>query len=404
MTHSPLQIATAGRQPGGPSLRSMQFALATLAIHLYFVSYGISVVNVPSSLSNEADWVVGIVVGALGFAGMFTRPLIGVWVDSSAREKWLKIGGAATAVAFVGYGLSLDPWIMLIFRAIHGIAMGMFTTALLAMVASLIPIERRGVGIGLYQSGNAIAQLYAAPLSVWIAMQASFEMAFFVGAAAAGLGFVVGAMVRDLEPPVPGPPIAWRQREWVSKHALIPAIVFCTVTTTVGAVGAFLPLFSEERDLGNPGLYYTVWGAFLLGSRFLSGTLADRLGRTTVVLPGLALAGLSLFLLASAQSQTTVLISAGVGGLALGGIQVSTMALIVDRTPAAARGAAMATYTMAWDVGAVIGGVILGFIIDATSYSFGFVLMGFLPFVGIAIYAVGVARTDRRPARPTVAR
>ena len=377
MTQSPLPVETAGHPPAGPSLTSFQFAIATLAIHLYFVSYGISIVNVPSSLSNEADWVVGIVVGALGLAGMFTRPLVGVWVDSSAREPWLKIGGAATVVAFVGYGLSLDPWIMLIFRGIHGVAMGMFTTSLLAMVASHHRQERRGVGIGLYQSGNAIAQLYAAPLSVWIATQASFEAAFFTGAAAAGLAFMVGAAVRDLEPPVARPPVAWRQREWISKHALVPAIVFCTMTTTVGAVGAFLPQFSEQRDLGNPGLYYTVWGTLLLGSRFLSGALADRFGRTTVVLPALGTAALSLFLLASAESQTMLLVSAGFSGLALGGVQVSIMALIVDRASAASRGAAMATYTMAWDVGAVIGGVLLGFIVNATSYSFGFVLMGF---------------------------
>ena len=387
-------------QRPGPTLRSWQFAIATLAIHLYFVSYGISIVNVPSSLSNEADWVVGIVVGGLGFAGMLTRPLVGVWVDGSARERWLKVGGIATTVAFIGYGLSLNPWLMLIFRGIHGVAMGMFTTSLLAMVASHIPEERRGFGIGLYQSGNAIAQLYAAPLSFWIATQASFEAAFFTGAIAAGLAFFVGSIVRDLEPPLIKAPTPWRKREWISKHSVIPAVVFCTMTTTVGAVTAFLPLFAIERDLGNPGLYYSVWAVVLLGSRFLTGALADRLGRTQVVLPALAAGALSLFILASAHSQLMILVSAGIGGFALAGVQISVMALIVDRTPASSRGAAMATYTMAWDVGAVIGGVLLGIIVDATSYSFGFLLMGFLPLGGIVVYAFGVAGRDSKQAHP----
>ena len=396
---TPIPVETAGRPPPGPSLTSLQFAIATLAIHLYFVSYGISIVNVPSSLSSEADWVVGIVVSGLGFAGMFTRPLVGVWVDSSSRERWLKIGGLGTTIAFVGYGLSLDPWIMLVFRGIHGIAMGMFTTSLLAMVASHIPEARRGVGVGLYQSGNAIAQLYAAPLSVLIATQASFEWAFFAGAIAAGLAWLVGSIVRDLEPPPDGPRIAWGDREWVSRHALIPAIVFCTMTTTVGAVGAFLPQFAAERELGNPGLYYTVWGAALLGSRFLSGALADRFGRARVVLPALGAGAASLFLLASAESQLMMFVSAGISGLALGGVQISVMALIVDRAPARSRGAAMATYTMAWDVGAVIGGVLLGFIVNETSYAFGFVLMGFLPLIGISIYVLGISRPDAAGAR-----
>jgi MFS family permease len=381
-----------------PSLRSVQFGMATLAIHLYFVSYGIAIVNVPTSLSSEADWIVGIVVGALGFAGMLTRPLVGIWVDSSARERWTKIGGAATAVAFVGYGLSLNPWVMLVFRFLHGVSMGLFTTSLLATVASHIPARQRGIGIGMYQSGNAIAQLYAAPLAVWIASQASHEVAFFTGAVAAALAFLVGSRVRDLEPPVTQAGVRWRDREWVSRTAITPAVVFLTMTTTVGAINAFMPLFAEERTLGNPGLYYTVWGATLLGARFLAGAAGDRFGRTSVVLPALVGEAVSLFVLASSESQLMMLLSAAIGGMALGGVQVSVMSLIVDRTAPARRGAAMATYTMAWDVGAVVGGVLLGFVVDATSYAFGFYLMAALPLVGLVIYVTRVARGDARVA------
>ena len=351
--------------------------------------------NVPSSLSSEADWVVGIVVGALGLAGSLTRPLAGVWVDSGERERWLRIGGAGTVVAFVGYGLSLDPWVMLGFRAIHGVAMGLFTTALLAMVASHIPPRQRGLGVGLYQSGNAVAQLYAAPLAVWIAVATSFELSFLVGAVAAGVALAIGAMVRDLDAPVARPSVPWRRREWVSRPAVAPAVVFLSMTTTVGAIVAFMPLFVEERDLGNPGLYYTVWGALLLAARFGSGPVGDRFGRGAVILPALAGGALGLLALASAQSQAVLLASAAVGGLALGSVQVSVTALIFDRAAPEARGAAMATYTMAWDVGAVIGGVLLGFIVDATSYAFGFVLMAALPVVGMAVFVLTIARPER---------
>ena len=378
-----------------PSLRSLEFGLATLAIHFYFVGYAIAIVNVPTSLSSEADWLVGIVVGALGFAGMFTRPLVGVWVDSSARERWLKIGGVATIVAFVGYGLSLDPWVMLGFRLIHGVAMGMFTTSLLAMVASHIPARQRGLGIGMYQSGNAMAQLYGSVLAVRLATEFSHEMAFFVGAAATGLALMSGLRVHDLEPPESQTGVAWREREWISRTAVTPAIVFLMMTTTVGAINAFMPLFAEERTLGNAGLYYTVWGTALLGARFLAGALGDRFGRTVVVLPSLAAQALSLLLLSQAETQLAMLVSAAIGGAALGGVQVSVMSLIVDRTAPARRGAAMATYTIAWDVGAVVGGGLLGFVVDATSYSSGFALVAVLPLLGMVIYVTRVARGDR---------
>jgi MFS family permease len=381
-----------------PSLRSLEFGLATLAIHFYFVGYSITIVNVPTSLSSEADWVVGIVVGALGFAGMLTRPLVGVWVDSSARERWLKIGGVATIVAFVGYGLSLDPWVMLGFRLLHGIAMGMFTTSLLAMVASHIPARQRGLGIGMYQSGNAMATLYGSVLGVRVATEFSHEAAFFVGAAATALALMSGLRVHDLEPPESQKGVAWRERDWISRTAITPTIVFLMVTTAVGAVGAFMPLFAEERTLGNAGLYYTVWGTALLGARFLAGALGDRFGRTVVVLPSLAAQAISLLLLSQAETQLAMLISAAIGGVALAGVQVSVMSLIVDRTEPARRGAAMATYTIAWDVGAVVGGGLLGFVVEATSYSSGFSLIAMLPLLGMVIYVTRVAREDRGAA------
>ncbi len=368
--------------------------MATVAVHFYFVSYGIAIVNVPTSLSREADWVVGIVVGALGFAGMLSRPLVGIWVDSSHRERWLHLGGAATVVAFIGYTLSLDPWIMLGFRFIHGIAMGLFTTSLLAIVASHIPARQRGVGIGLYQSGNAAAQLYASALAVMIATQLSHQAAFMAGAVAAGCALLSGIVVRDLEPPPGQHGIRWRDREWVSSSAITPAIVFLMMTSTVGAINAFMPLFAEERSLGNAGLYYTVWGSALLGARFGAGAIGDRYGRDVVVFPSLLAQTASLVMLSAAHTPLVMLVSAAIGGVALGGVQISTMSLIVERAAPARRGAAMATYTMAWDVGAVTGGGLLGFIIDATSYSSGFLLIGLLPLCGLVIYLVRIRATD----------
>ncbi|MFQ5382029.1 MAG: MFS transporter, partial [Dehalococcoidia bacterium] len=390
-----------GPSPPLPSLRGLQFIFATLAIHLYFVSYGISIVNIPSSLAGEADWVVGVVVGALGLSGMLTRPLIGIWVDTGARERWAAAGGIGTAIAFAGYALSLDPWIMLPFRLLHGIAMGLFTTALLAMVAGLIPDHQRGLGVGLYQSGNAVAQLYAAPLAVWLAVRISFEITFLTGALAAGLAFTVGAFVRDREPPVLTPSVPWRRREWISSHAFVPALVFLTMTTTVGAVGAFLPLFADERQLGNPGLYYTVWGATLLGVRFLAGAAGDRFGRTAVMVPALLLGAFALFLLAASETGGIMLLSAALSGVALGGVQVSIVSLVVERAPPASRGAAMATYTLAWDIGAVVGGVLLGFVVDATSYAFGFVLVGILPVGGLVLFLFRVAGDSTVSRQPS---
>ncbi len=383
-------------------LGSTSYWLALVAVHFFFAGYFVSVVAVPQSLEGQPDWLVGLVVGALGIAGMVTRPLVGVWVDSGNRQRWLRLGGIGTVIALAGYAISLDPWIMIGFRMLHGISMGLFTTALLATVSSLIPAERRGTGLGFYQSSNAVSQMYASPLAVALAVAISFEFAFAVGAAFAVVALLVGALVRDPEgeAAIAARP-AGTKREWISRTALPPSSVFLMMTTTVGAVQAFLPLFALERDLGNVGLFYTVYSIALLGSRLTSGVLLDRFGAVRLAVPALVLGSLSLFVIASAQSQAVLLSIAVVYGLSFGAMQITGVSLAIERTPLSARGAAMATYTMAWDVGAVVGGILLGFVIDATSYAFGFALCGLLPLAGIAML-LGWVRPSRAPAAEVV--
>ena len=385
--------------PETGGLRSLSFGFTIFAVHFFFVAYAMSLVAVPQSLEGQPDWLVGLVVGALGIAGMATRPLAGVWIDGGNRQRWLRIGGAGTIVTFAGFALSLNPWVMLLFRMLQGISMGLFTTSLLAMVSGIIPANRRGLGVGLYQSSNAISQMYASALAVGLAAAFSFAFVFLLGSGFAALALVSGGLVRDPEagrPRVAPPP--WREREWISRSALAPALVFLTMTTTMGAVQAFLPAFALERDLGNVGLFYTVFAAPLLLSRLLSGALSDRVGRGRLVVPALAVGVLSLALLAATRSQPMLLAVAVVYGLGFGAVQVTIFALIVDRTPPDRRGAGMATYTMAWDVGAVLGGVLLGVVIDATSYAFGFIVCALLPLLGIAIYLAVMGRGARAAA------
>ncbi len=368
-------------------LGTLPFTLAVFSVHFYFVAYFISVVEIPKSLEGEPDWLVGLVVGGFGVAGMVTRPLAGVLVDSGNRQRWLRVGAVGTAVAFAGYALSVDPWTMLLFRLLHGVAMGLFTTSLLAMVMALIPERGRGLGIGLYQSSNALSQLYASAAAIWLTAVTSFEFVFLVGAAASGIALLFGMFVADRAPGAPSEPPPWGERQWISRTGLVPALVFLTMTTTMGSINAFLPLFADERSLGNVGLFYSVYALALLPARLLSGALSDRVGRGPVVVPALLMGAVSLLLLSTTQSQWMLLLVAVIYGLSFASVQVTAVALVVDRTPLHQLGAGMATYTMAWDVGLVLGSVLLGFVVELTSYATTFAVGAALPLLGLVFYA-----------------
>jgi MFS family permease len=122
-----------------------------------------------------------------------------------------------------------------------------------------------------------------------------------------------------------------------------------------------------------------------------------------VIIPSLALGALALFMVTASRSQSMLLAAAVVYGLSFAAVQVTALALIIDRTPPEGRGGGAATYTMAWDVGAVVGGIALGLVIDATSYAMGFYICGLMPLAAWR-YLRDAAAVPGLPTRASPAR
>ena len=381
-----------------PRLFTRSFVLAVLSAHCFFISYNMAIAEVPRSLAGEPPWVVGIVVGAMGIAGTLARPLVGVWLEAGNRVKFVRLGAIGVVLAFGGYALDLGPWPMLVFRLVHGFCTGMYTTSLLSVVGGAVPADRRGTGIGLYQTSGAVAQLYSAPLAIWLIMVTDVRTAFIVSAVACVGALVCGGLVRDLHAPSVvrhvGP---WWARTWVSRTALLPALVFLSVTAPYGAVQAFLLQFADERGLANPGLFYTVVAVSQVVARGSAGALVDRIRPVFTIVPALIFGAIGLLLLSMSHSQGMLMVSGLLYGLGLASTQTSIVALVVGRVTPRGLGAAMATYTMAWDAGLVLGGVMFGFVVDATSPATAFAIMSAMPLAGAALFVLRVAREPSAP-------
>lgn len=375
------------------------YFFALFSVHAFFVAYSMSIVQIPRALEGQPEWVVGFVVGVFGIAGMITRPLTGVWVDRGGnRQRWVRAGAIGVALSFAGYALDLGPWVMAIFRCVQGVAMGVFTTAMLAIVGNLLPPERRGSALGFYQAANAAAALYGAALALFLIDRFGFGAGFMLAGGAALLSLLLAAGTGD--PMAPPPRVAGTPgrglRGLISPTALMPALVFLCVTTPWGTITAFLPLFALERDLGHVGLFYTAAGLAQLAARMSAGWIGDRIGRDAVVIPALAAAGIALLVLSQVQSPALLIACALAYGFGLAATQTSIAVMVIERTPPAILGSGMATYTMAWDVGQVLGAILLGFVVDATSYSLVFALTALFPVAGVVLF---LTRVSERTAR-----
>ena len=185
-------------------------------------------------------------------------------------------------------------------------------------------------------------------------------------------------------------------RQWVSRTALFPGFIAVCMTVTFGAVVSFLPLFVKASDLGNPGLYFTVYSIVVVVSRPFAGRLSDRFGRAAVIIPGMVSLTTAMITLAFASSLTGMLTAAVLQGLGFGVVQPAIMALAVDRSEPHERGLALATLMGAFDVGVGLSSIVLGLVLDYTDFTVMFLCAGGVALVGVLGTVQGTLRAPHQ--------
>src|SRR3972149_3686983 len=159
--------------------------------------------------------------------------------------------------------------------------------------------------------------------------------------------------------------------EWFSRPALFPSAILVALTLTLGGILSFLPLFALEREMDPQGVggYFTVYAIALIISRAFAGTISDRFGRPAAVVPGLAAVDLALGILSLTRDLPTLLLVAAVYGVGFAAVHPTPMALTIDRAPAHGRGAAMATFSAAMDLGIGVGSMFWGLVVATSGFT-----------------------------------
>jgi MFS family permease len=156
-----------------------------------------------------------------------------------------------------------------------------------------------------------------------------------------------------------------------------------------GTVISFIAIFAQSRGIQNPGFYFMVVAIALLVSRTFAGHLADKYGRTVVIIPSVILMAAALALLPMAHSFGYFVISASFYGMGLGAGQPATMALLIDRVRPDQRGLATGTYFIGFDAGISIGAILLGMVSQYWGFGVMWPLSAVCTLLGLAGLLVG---------------
>ncbi|WP_280488564.1 MFS transporter [Nocardia farcinica] len=349
------------------------------------------------------------IVSAFALMRLLFAPFSGQLVQKLG-ERWVYLGGLLiVAISTGASAFSQTYWQLLVLRSLGGIGSTMFTVSSLALVIRLSPVEQRGRVSGLWSTSFLIGSV-SGPLVGGALAGLGLRAPFLIYAAAllvaSGIVYVSLRHSQPIAAESGGALPVLTFRQGLAKPAY-PALLwthFANGAAVFGVRMAFVPLIVVEVLAQPPGMAGVALTAFAAGNvavLFASGRLSDRFGRRPFLIAGALVCGIGTVAIGFAPDLIWLLAASVVAGLGSGMLTPSEQAALADIIGAKARGGPMlAGFQMSADLGTVLGPVLIGAVVEATSYGVGLSITGSLLFVAAAIWLF-VPETLARPATRT---
>ena len=163
------------------------------------------------------------------------------------------------------------------------------------------------------------------------------------------------------------------------------------------AMGYVAPALAKEWGLGKAALG-PVFSAGLFGlmiGALVFGSLADRVGRKTIIIGSTLAFGIGALVTAAVQDVTTLLIVRFLTGLGLGGAMPNVIAMTSEFNPHRRRATMVMIMFCGFSVGAALGGLLAADLIPRFGWRAVFVVGGVAPVIMVPILALRLPESVR---------
>ena len=239
-----------------------------------------------------------------------------------------------TLLYFIVNGLMF----LYVIRFLHGAALGIASTATATIVANIIPIERRGEGIGYYALSTTLAAAIGPFLGMFINQHANFNMNFVLCTI-----LIVFSFVTSLFLDVPKGELSKEQLDkmkgfkfdnFFEAKAIPISIISAFIGLGYSGVLSFLTSYSIEIHLVDVASFFFVFYAVaILVSRPFTGRWFDTKGENFVMYPAFLLFAVGLFMISQVHQGFFLLLAGVFVGFGYGTFTSSAQAISIKVSP-----------------------------------------------------------------------
>jgi MFS family permease len=176
-----------------------------------------------------------------------------------------------------------------------------------------------------------------------------------------------------------------------SREVLPSAIMAFMLNVIWGALGAFFPLYALRHGVSNPGIFFAFLAITLIFGRSLGGKILDIYEKKKIIIPCFIIVIISIVMLAFSTTLLMFIFVAIIFGAGWAFLYPSLVLYAVESS-GSARGPAMGTFTALADLGAGIGPMIMGIILEWTSYPIMFFVLAFIGVLNFLYFRYNIRK------------
>ncbi len=305
----------------------------------------------------------------------------------------------------VGTALSayaVNPIQFVLARALMGIGAPLFFAVATTFVLNLFDAERRGGAMGIFQGIEFAGTIVGSTFSGYVVSVFDFRLSFLFSA-----GLILIALILVVVPPhIRSESVrmtassslslsAMREVFWNRRLLIVSSATFAEFIMSTGILMTVFPLYASE------GLGFSLTSiGLLMGSRsvgfvvamFSMGAISDRVGRKPVLLFGVGATAVLIAVLNFVSSFVGLVAAFFLLGITTGAIWIVCPVLAAEAVEPHQRGAAIGTYRTFFDLGSILGPIVMSAVMKGYGIAPCFYLASALLFANL----VPVLRLDKK--------
>lgn len=309
--------------------------------------------------------LAGVIAGTMNLTALVLRPLAGNLTDRVSKYKLTLAGGLLILVASLGYTLTTNVAVIMIFRVINGLGYTLCSVCMATWMAALLPADRIGSGMGIYGLASALGMAVGPAISVYLYQHYSYQSVFWVASAFSVLLLIVIQFVGNSGVPIPTPQATAKKFQLIQPKVVPLAAILLLFSLPYFATETYIVSYIAHRHFAVPaGAFFPAYAIILLIMRLVLRDAFDKVPFKKFFWLGLGFNLLGLVGLTDLSNWFMLLL--GAFGFAAGyGLMFSIcQAKALTLVPASDHGLANSTFYIGVDLG-MSGGPMLAGIITA---------------------------------------